>query len=366
MARGVTWRDCLIDHCERGEDGSLSAVVTSDGERVQADLFVDCTGFGAFLIEKDLGAQHIGYGDALFNDAAVAIATAPIDNPKPMTTATALTNGWAWHIPLQSRTGHGYVYSSRYIDKEAAEAELRAHIGDAAEGVEARHLPMRVGRLDRPWIANCVAVGLSQGFLEPLEATGLMLSQYTVTRFIHHLLDKGCSAPARGAFNKEIGSAFDGVRDFIVAHYITASREDTQYWRDVRTNNAGISDNLKAVLKAWMKGGDLAGVLNQRGMTDYFSLNSWYYMLAGKGIYPPGAMQDAPFDLKAKVPVGSIADMLERCTLNHPRHRDRLRALADLERGNSSEPDMDRARELLFGATPNTSRPRTSLETDIL
>ncbi|WP_432199861.1 tryptophan halogenase family protein [Erythrobacter sp. W53] len=359
MERGVDWRDCRIERTEIGSDGNIAEVITSEGDGIEADIFVDCSGFGAFLIEKALGAKHIGYGEALFNDAAVAIATAPLKNPKPMTTATALRNGWAWHIPLQSRTGNGYVYSSRYIDGDAAEAELRAHIGEAADGADARHLKMRVGRLDRPWIGNCVAVGLSQGFLEPLEATGLMLSQYTVTRFIHHLVESGCSEKPRSAFNKEIGDAFDGVRDFIVAHYLTASRDDTQYWRDVRANKAGISDNLKGAFETWFKGRDLAEFLNQRRMTSYFSLNSWYYMFTGKGIYPPEVTGPPPDQLLSKVPMDSIMDVLERCTLNHDTHADRLTWLASdeaRETRKSRKPSIEESRLLLFNATPHTGR----------
>lgn len=366
MKRGVSWRDCRVEKSEKTDDGDLAAVVTDKGERIEADLFIDCTGFGAFLIEKEMGAQHISYSDVLFNDAAVTMATPALDNPKTMTTATTMSNGWAWHIPLQSRTGNGYVYSSRYIDSEAAEAELREHLGADAEDIEARHLKMRIGRLDRPWIKNCIAVGLSQGFLEPLEATGLMLTQYTITRIVHHLLDNGGNDAARDAFNQEVGSSFDGVRDFIVAHYLTASRDDTQYWRDVRTNTQSISDNLKAVIEAWFRSDDLEAVLKQRGMSHTFSKNSWYYMFSGKGIYPPDGTEPAPEELVSKVPVDHISDMLERCTLNHQTQKERLLALAEGEFEPVDAPTPEEARAMIFDAMPKTFLNRTSFEADQL
>lgn len=365
MKRGVGWRDCRIKGARRDDRGAIAAVVSEDGECITADIFVDCSGFGAFLIEKELGAEHISYGDSLFNDAAVAIASPPIDNPHPMTTATTMNAGWAWHIPLQSRTGNGYVYSTRYLDADAAEAELRAHIGTKGDDTEARHLPMRVGRLNKPWIENCVAVGLSQGFIEPLEATGLALAQFTLTRFVHYYLEQGCTEEARSAFNAEISAAFDGVRDFVAAHFLTASRDDTDYWRDVRANRQSISANLQAVFDAWRSGEDLEQILQSRRMTEYFSLHSWYYLLSGKGIYPYQGMLAAEQDMLRRVPTDYISDFLERCTLNHQTHGERLAKLSQKTGDTQTVPDRSRALDILLKALPYRARPLKTIQLDM-
>lgn len=356
IARGVTCRDARVKQCERSASGDLAAVVTDKGIRIAADIFIDCTGFAASLIEREMGARYLSYSESLANDAAVALRTDPDDNPHPMTEATTMRFGWAWRIPLQSRTGNGYVYASRYCDAAKAEAELRATLPGGAKGVEALHLKMRIGRLERPWIGNCIGVGLAQGFLEPLEATGLALTQYTITRFAHHLLEHGCTDGARERFNAEIGDAFDGVRDFIVMHYLTASRDDTQYWRDVRSNRLAMSDNLGAVLDAWFSGKDFDQVLQQRRMTEYFSLHSWYYVMCGKGIFPQQCDRQPSADMLAKVPLEYFTDFLTRCTLNHESHADRLASLAEGHIDRQPEPDGDEALELLLSAVPNRDR----------
>lgn len=381
MSRGVTWRDAHIVDQEYHADGSLAAVLTHSGDRkkenvekndrdrVEADIFFDCTGFSALLIEKGLGAQHISYSNKLFNDAAVAISISPTENPKPQTTASTLSYGWAWEIPLQSRIGNGYVYSSQYCSKTDAEAELRAHIGEAAKGSKARHLSMRIGRLDKPWLHNCVAVGLSQGFVEPLEATGLALAQFTVTRFLHHYLELGCTEPARTAFNGEVNEAFDGVRDFIAAHYLTASRDDTPYWRNVRTNKAAMSDDITAAFNAWFKGNDFDQVLKDRRMTDYFSINSWYYIMCGKGIFPPLAEVPSTEQLQQQKSITQIGNFLERCTLNHPTHKERLIQLKNSSQSPSSQLTSSQltssqltSSQLAHPPFPQTTEQRTPLD----
>ena len=353
MARGVTWRDCRIAGCEMDEAGEIAALLSDQGERLESDLFIDCSGFSALLIEKEMGAQHLSASEILFNDAAVAIRSPALENPPPMTTATTMPSGWAWHIPLQSRTGNGYVYSSRYGDSESAESELRAAMGDAWQEGDALHLKMRLGRVDRAWIGNCVAIGLSQGFLEPLEATGLALTQYNITRLMYYLTEHGSSQEARDGFNREVGDAFDGTRDFIAMHYLTATRNDTPYWRDVRANQAAISGDLAAVFKAWRTGGDFDTILRERRMTDYFSLHSWYYVMCGKGMYPDGPTKPPTPDMLRKVPTDTIADFLQRCALNHHSHAEQLAQLARGSSSPKSELDGAAALAILKAAVPS-------------
>ncbi len=352
MKHGVLWRDCRVVGTERRDDGGLASVVTETGEKIEADLFFDCTGFGALLIEKELGAKHISYSNALFNDAAVAISTDAELNPKPQTTATAMRSGWAWQIPLQNRTGNGYVYSSRYCEADQAEAELRSHLGKPDEEIEAKHLKMRLGRLEKTWVRNCVAVGLSQGFIEPVEATGLALVQYTITRFLDYYLKNGENDEVRKAFNEELGTAFDGVKDFIVAHYLTASREDTPYWKDVSENSHALSSNLKAVFQSWYSSDNFDDVLTRRKITQQFSINSWYYLMSGKGIFPDNIDIPPKDEYLRKVPVEEISDFLTRCSLNHSTHSEQLDKLRNSEIYSGSNSNASTALDVLVSAMP--------------
>ncbi|HEU5284981.1 MAG TPA: tryptophan halogenase family protein, partial [Sphingomicrobium sp.] len=166
--RGVEHVDAKIASVELGEDGDVAALVAGDGRRFEADFFVDASGFRALIVEQALGEPRRSFAANLFNDRAVVVPTPlPDEGPGSRTLATAKSAGWIWHIPLTNRIGNGYVYASRYIERDDAAAELRAHLGLAADA-EVRHLEMRVGRVDRSWVRNCLAIGLAQGFLEPL------------------------------------------------------------------------------------------------------------------------------------------------------------------------------------------------------
>ncbi|WP_193164806.1 tryptophan halogenase family protein [Microbulbifer hainanensis] len=273
---------------EQGETGEIAALQLAECGRLAADFFVDCTGFQSLLMEKTLGVPFVSFGENLFNDAAVAIAT-PVDEAAPLqpqTRSTALSNGWAWQIPLQSRRGNGYVYSSSHISAEEAERELRRHCG-AADSVPARHLKMRVGRLQHHWHRNCLAVGLSQGFIEPLEATALMLVQFTVEQFVRDF-----SRGAQESYNAALNSMIEGIRDYIVAHYLLNTRGDSEYWRACR-EDARPSENLRALLCAWDGTGDFDAALHAQRQQQVYLRPSWYCILAGMGRFPQASVAKA-------------------------------------------------------------------------
>src|SRR5262249_10219614 len=208
-----------------------AAIVTQEGETVAADFFVDCTGFAGLLIQKALKTPFIPFGNNLFNDAAVAMPT-PMDESIPSQTwAVAMRHGWMWKIPLTSRYGNGSVYSRSFCSAAEAERELRERLGLLDSPNPARHLKMRTGRVPRHWNRNCLGVGLSQGFIEPLEATALLFIQRTVTTFVEFLEQGDLSEAAKDRFNERLNTHFEGTRDYIVTHYKTNSRRDTEYWR---------------------------------------------------------------------------------------------------------------------------------------
>lgn len=279
-----------VNHVQQNASGDIDSLyLCGDEQPLTADFFVDCTGFASLLIGKTLNTPFYDYRDNLFNDSAVAIPSS-LDNTQPIpsdTESRGLSHGWAWKIPLTSRYGNGYVYSSGYQSAESAEAELRQHIG-IDDQAEARHIKMRVGSIRQHWNRNCLAVGLSQGFIEPLEATALMLVQYTLTHFIkaHGLaLEKGNIEHYRSGFNDNVSQTFAGIRDYIVAHYQCNTRSDTDYWIDNRSHN-NISDSLGALFQCWDEGGDFEAMLTAQKHQQVYARPSWYCLLAGSGRFP--------------------------------------------------------------------------------
>lgn len=285
---------------------TIDSLIDEQGQAYHADWFFDCTGFNGKLIQETLGTEFISYKEMLFNDRAVAIPTQRNTQEPALTTATALPCGWAWRIPLTSRIGNGYVYSSQYCTAEEAEQTLRQHLQIDAT-LPARHLTMKVGRLAQHWVGNTIAVGLSQGFIEPLEATALHLVQETVTQFIGAFTAGQFSTSYQSLFNAQINARFDGIKDYIVAHYYcnkvycnkvehhqnVGSQDSRQqkYWSDCRQQPL-ISDNLRAVLECWERGGDLHQLLVERKMQEYYPTISWYVLLAGYRRFPHQQYQD--------------------------------------------------------------------------
>ena len=331
LTLGVQHLERHVASVERNDDGDLAALLTREGERIAGDFFIDCSGFRATLVQETLGERFISFADNLFNDRAVAMPT-PRDPAgiKPQTEATAMAAGWRWAIPLTNRTGNGYVYSSRYLDKDTAETELRAELGMLDADVEARHLAMKVGRVERSWTRNCLAVGLSQGFIEPLEATALHIVQATVEGFIDAYAAGGLTPAHRDDFNQRIARRYDGIRDYIVCHYRVNGRTDTAYWRDNAANDH-LSDNLKTMLTAWFRGADLDAVIDDLGIASYYASASWHCLLAGYGVFPDTARLTPPGNDVTVHDLTTVDEFLRRCALNFGNHD---AALAAIHGGN--------------------------------
>jgi len=261
---------------------NIDYLVLHDGEVLNAELFVDCSGFRGLLGKQALARTFTSYADTLFNDAAVAIPSVAVAQPTKalQTRSIALKHGWQWHIPLTNRTGNGYVYSSAFCSAEQAEDELRQQLapGDINAQQEARHLTMQVGRLGEHWQGNCLCIGLSQGFIEPLEATALMLVQYA----LHHFVDcyQSESAHRMSHYNNEMNRMFDGIRDYIAAHYYLTTRTDTPYWKACQSDLV-VPDTLAYLLEAWDKGANFEQALNDVDNKLVYLRPSWYCIFAG-------------------------------------------------------------------------------------
>ncbi|MFT5838325.1 MAG: hypothetical protein ACI9UT_000817 [Flavobacteriales bacterium] len=281
---GVHHIDDKVTNVIQNTKGNIALLQTQNSGQLRGDFFVDYSGFGGLLIQKTLGEELVSYKKHLFNNSAVAIQT-PLEVTNPLSSYTvskALRCGWVWQIPLANRYGNGYVYSSDYLDKEQAEQELRDVLGPAAQGQKALHLHWQPGGIEQHWKRNCLAIGLSQGFLEPLEAPMLFVVQKSIERFIELFTQCDFSDQKQDDYNKEINAMIDGTRDYLQAHYKLNSRQDTQCWRDNRDNTA-LSNTLTAILNTWFEGGSLDLTLHQNMHKLAYLKTSWYCLLAGKG-----------------------------------------------------------------------------------
>jgi 2-polyprenyl-6-methoxyphenol hydroxylase-like FAD-dependent oxidoreductase len=323
-ALGVRHIDARIATVELDEAGSVAALVADDGRRFEAEFFIDASGFRAAIIEGALKEPYCSFGTNLFNDRAV-VAPTPHRDVKAFqacTRAIAKSAGWIWHIPLTNRMGNGYVYSSRYLDPQDAAAELREHLG-LADDAEVRHLTMKCGRTERSWVRNCLAVGLAQGFLEPLEATALHLVLATVNAFL-----EAWASDQREAFNALIARRLEGIRDYLVCHYRTAQRSDSAYWRDATTLES-LSDSLKGIISAWFSGADLEHEVARQNIAAYYSPASWHCMLAGYGNFPDPAMMKPPRAPVTPIDMSEVERFVTGCAMNFPTHEAALERLAE-------------------------------------
>ncbi len=294
----------------------IAAVHTQKGQRIEADFFVDCTGFRALLIDKTLKVPFLSYQDSLLNDAAVAIPSEKKLTLSPKTISDALSNGWRWEIPLTNRIGNGYVYSSQHLQSDAAETELRRVLGEGADNMEARHLKMRVGRSEKHWEKNCLAVGLSQGFIEPLEATALQIVQVTIEQFIEQYERGKYQASYRDFFNDGVNAAFDHIRDYIMVHYLANNRNDSQYWKDCR-GDLKISDSLRQILEVWSAGENLDFELERQAISKYYPSLSWHVILSGMGVFPRSSDQVSQISKQIEVQKNNIQKYIHRCLVNY-------------------------------------------------
>lgn len=228
-----------------------SLTLRQQGERA-VDLVIDCTGFRGSILQQALGEPFEPYGDYLLNDRA-AVVQIPHKDPNviaPTTRATGFSAGWNFNIPLTTRVGTGYIFSSKFISDDQAIAELLAFYGDQAKGHEPRIIPMRTGRVRNAWVKNCVALGLSSGFIEPLEATAIFMTDLGVRWLQHYLPTQDFEPELAAAYNRHISRVFGEVRDFVQAHYHLNNRQDSEYWRTAR-EGMKLSDRLQENLKVW-------------------------------------------------------------------------------------------------------------------
>ena len=322
-ARGVSHVSAKVVEARQAPDGSITGLVTDTGETIGGTVFVDCSGFRGTLIQETLGVPFDSFKENLFNDAAVVLPTEQEEKISTQTVSTALKYGWAWEIPLTHRNGNGYVYSSDFCSADDAETELRQKTGLLASDVEARHLKMKVGQVGQHWHKNCLAVGLSQGFIEPLEATALNLVCNTVEDFIETWENDNFSDISRDAFNQRASERFESIRDYIVAHYIMNTRDDTEYWR-ANGENDKVSERLRKIVEIWKSGQMLGTEFEQQGIESSYTAMSWACLFAGYGFYPPLRDSDIAKRAQSQLDLGAVDDFIRRSAMNYRSQRELL------------------------------------------
>ncbi len=262
----------------RAEDGFIEAVVLESGARIEGDLFVDCSGFRALLIEGALKSGFEDWREWLPCDRAVATTAASAAAVRPFTQATARPAGWQWRIPQQHRSGDGHVYCSEFMSDDEATAILLAGLEGPALS-EPHIIRISTGVRRRLWVRNCVAIGLAAGFIEPLESTAIHLAQSGINRLLALFPDAGFDPAIAEEYNRKMREEYEQVRDFVVLHYRATERRDTPFWRHCAALPAppGLARKL-AIFRA-------TGQIFREG-DELFTEQSWLQVLLGQGILP--------------------------------------------------------------------------------
>ncbi len=280
LAGGVNEVAGSVENAVLNERGDVTSVVLGSGEVVSGDFFVDCTGFQSVLMHKALNDPFNSWSDQLLCDRAVAFKIPGKREIPPYTKSQAMPAGWTWHIPLAHHVGLGYVYSSKFISDDEAWSQLQEATKSIADtNVTPRFLKMRVGRQSHFWQRNVLAVGLSAGFLEPLESSGIQLSQVGIELFLKFFPEGPNWQPLQDHYNARMASIYDDVRDFVQMHYWLSQRSDTPFW--VAAREAKLSPTLQRRLEMYDDAGSLDALLPEA-----FPETSYYHLLTGNGRIP--------------------------------------------------------------------------------
>ena len=279
QARGVLRTEGkVVQTVLDAETGFIQAVQLASGERIAGELFIDCSGFRGLLIEQALATGYEDWSHWLPCNRALAVPCAPVPEPTPYTRSTARGAGWQWRIPLQHRTGNGYVYCSDFISEEAAAQVLLANL-DGAALAEPRPLRFVTGIRRRAWHRNCVAIGLASGFMEPLESTSIHFIQSSIAKLVALFPHRSFDAADIDEYNRQVRFEFERSRDFLVLHYTATRREDTPFWRHCRA--IGLPDSLAAKIELFRGSGRVF-----REHEELFTEASWIQVLLGQGVMP--------------------------------------------------------------------------------
>jgi tryptophan 7-halogenase len=268
----------VVDVRLHPETGFIESLLLDSGNSINADLFIDCSGFRGLLIEQAMQTGWEDWGHWLRNNSAIAVQTSSVTPPHPFTRATARSCGWQWKIPLQNRVGNGLVYSNNHMSDDVARKTLLDNV-DGKPLTDPRIIRFRTGRRLKQWNKNCVALGLASGFLEPLESTSIHLIQNSIIRLIKLFPSRGIEQPEIDQFNREVKTEIEYIRDFIILHYNVTQRADSPYWNECRQMQ--VPESLQHKMALFASGGKIF-----RDNNELFSEPSWTAVMVGQGIQP--------------------------------------------------------------------------------
>lgn len=298
------------------ESGFVRAVDLTGQRRIEGELFIDASGFRGLLIEQALTTGYEEWQHWLPCDRAIAVPCANAGPPEPYTRSTARAAGWQWRIPLQHRIGNGHVYSSAFMEDEQAERVLMENL-PAPALAPPRHLKFITGRRKLAWNRNVVALGLSAGFVEPLESTSIHLIQLGIAKLLALFPDRRFEPVERDEYNRAMQTTFEAVRDFVILHYKLTSRPGTAFWS--YCNSMSIPDSLERKLALFRGRGR-----NLRSDGELFGLTSWVAVMLGQGVWPedydPAA--DAFDEAKISALIDNVQQSIQQTVLGFPAHMD--------------------------------------------
>ncbi len=316
VARGVHRTEGIVAQTiQRSADGFIEALVLDSGERVEGDLFIDCSGFRGLLIEQALQTGYDDWSHWLPCDRAVAVPCEHGSTPLlPYTRSTAHAAGWQWRIPLQHRIGNGHVFSSKFMSEDEATSILLANL-DGPKLAEPRTLKFLTGKRKKFWNKNVIAVGLASGFMEPLESTSIHLIQTMVARIVSFFPDRDYAQADVDEFNDQVRFEYERIRDFLILHYKQTLRDDTPFWRHCR--DMEIPEGLQRRMNLYRSHGRIT-----RENNELFSEVSWLQVMDGQGLkatrYHP--LVDVVPQAEITDFLGNIRDVVGKCLDVMPSH----------------------------------------------
>ena len=316
-ARGVVRTEGrVVSAAQRAEDGFITSVTLDNGQTIEGDLFIDCSGFQGVLIEQTLKTGYDDWSHLLPCDRAVAVPVRQTRSPATFTQITAHGAGWQWRIPLQHRTGSGFVYCSKFTSDDEALDLLNAH-ADGEEMNDPLLIQFNTGRRKAFWNKNVVTLGLASGFLEPLEATSIHLILRGIAQLIGFFPNRAFEPADIAAYNKVLGQEFERVRDFLMLHYMTSERADTPFWQHCKS--VAVPDRLKEKLTLYRACGRL---IQDEG--DIFPVQSWLHVLDGQGVVPRhyDPIADTIDEAVATQALDNIRSVVAECARLMPTHQE--------------------------------------------
>jgi tryptophan halogenase len=270
----------VVDVSLDAETGFIDSVTLEGGDKISGELFIDCSGFRGLLIGDAIGVGYEDWSQYLPCNSAVAVGCEATEPLLPYTKSTAKEAGWQWRIPLLHRTGNGYVFCDKFLDRDKATETLLGGLDGEALGTP-KQLSFTTGRRKAFWAKNCVSLGLSSGFLEPLESTSIHFIQSHVSRLLEFFPDKTFGSATMAEYNRVVGKEFELVRDFLILHYKQTRRDDTEFWNYCR--NMPVPDSLEHKMQLFAENGHI-----YREIDDLFRESSWAQVMIGQGLIPRG------------------------------------------------------------------------------